>query len=473
MAGVDYQVWDWLPVAAKEIEDYLVRLLAEAPIHAHNVTARAKSIRSFDEKCLTKNYTNPQKDVTDTVAVRIITYSVTDQKHAKELIRDRFIAKEDRNPGEGREYRQRGYDCHHFIITGERKDADGEWLISGGKLSQYFDDIGGLEIQIRTVAAHAWAEFEHSRRYKGKLYAAISSDGQETIDQLFGAAADARQALDEIFIAIDRLLANPPSGSSQAADTDYPQDAKSEPHVESTEAGDSNSGTLLDSAALSDYLTHRFPNDKAASVKGMEFARELTEACGISSIEDLDQSLSAIQSDQVRLLMDTPTTVTQVRRLDDELLAVFGESYIKKTGSAGSFANRDQQLRWRYDRLRDKVAKYKTYRLNGRDCPESLQGQTFTATRAAREVVRIVANTLGTENTLIAGEVGASESELLPSARPAEVEVGGAESVWVATNRNRAASEDIIKVLLRRASESDVDLSVTNRGLDLAQDFAG
>lgn len=100
--------------------------------------------------------------------------------------------------------------------------------------------------------------------------------------------------------------------------------------MESTEAGDSNSGTLLDSAALSDYLTHRFPNDKAASVKGMEFARELTEACGISSIEDLDQSLSAIQSDQVRLLMDTPTTVTQVRRLDDELLAVFGESYIKK-----------------------------------------------------------------------------------------------------------------------------------------------
>lgn len=87
--------------------------------------------------------------------------------------------------------------------------------------------------------------------------------------------------------------------------------------------------------------------------------------------------------------------------------------------------------------------------------------------------MRIVANTLGTENTLIAGEVGASESELLPSARPAEVEVGGAESVWVATNRNRAASEDIIKVLLRRASESDVDLSVTNRGLDLAQDFAG
>src|SRR5699024_4486610 len=65
------------------------------------------------------------------------------------------------------------------------------------------------EIQIRTVASHAWAEFEHSRRYKGVGYRKVSEHDRETIDQLFGAAADARSALDETFTAIDRVLANP------------------------------------------------------------------------------------------------------------------------------------------------------------------------------------------------------------------------------------------------------------------------
>ncbi|GMA40280.1 GTP pyrophosphokinase [Mobilicoccus caccae] len=210
----DYCNWDWLPQAAREAEAVLSRLLAEPSIKAHVITARAKTIESFLKKCAHKEYPNPMAEVTDTVAARIITYSVTDRDRVAELVRVRFHVKEneDRNPGDERPVKKRGYDCIHLVVTGERVGSgDSGWLIRQGYLANYFKKFGGLEIQVRTVAAHAWAEFEHARRYKGEAYHAVTLHDQATVDQLFGAAADARKALDEIFESIDRVLANPPN----------------------------------------------------------------------------------------------------------------------------------------------------------------------------------------------------------------------------------------------------------------------
>ena len=205
----DYVDWDWLPGAADEIKVYLTRLLTEGSIVAHAVDSRSKSIASFQEKCARKGYDNPRLEVTDTVAVRLIMYSVTDKDRAVELVRERFDVAEDFNPGDLKDSERRGYDCAHLIVTGEKGTGSRDWMVAGGSLSKYFDRFGGLEIQIRTVASHAWAEFEHSRRYKGTLYEKISEHDRRTIDQLFGAAADARSALDETFTAIERVLANP------------------------------------------------------------------------------------------------------------------------------------------------------------------------------------------------------------------------------------------------------------------------
>ena len=78
----DYVDWDWLPGAADEIKVYLTRLLTEGSIVAHAVDSRSKSIASFQEKCARKGYDNPRLEVTDTVAVRLIMYSVTDKDRA-------------------------------------------------------------------------------------------------------------------------------------------------------------------------------------------------------------------------------------------------------------------------------------------------------------------------------------------------------------------------------------------------------
>lgn len=135
LTGEDLKDWDWLPGAAGEIADYLRRLLTEGAIDAHDVSARHKSIQSFQDKCARKAYDDPRRQVTDCVAARIITYSITDRNKVCELIRSRFELSEDRMPGEEKEERRRGYDCVHLIATGERSGASTGWLVGGGDLA--------------------------------------------------------------------------------------------------------------------------------------------------------------------------------------------------------------------------------------------------------------------------------------------------------------------------------------------------
>lgn len=351
----DLLPWDWLPEAALEIESYLKRLVAEPSIHVHVIMARPKAISSFLDKCRRRGYSDPVRQVTDTVAVRIITFSLTERDRVLELVRERFDVAEDRNPGDdpNRDPRRRGYDCHHLVITGEKPGEPSGWLTAGGALARYFDLFGGLEVQIRTVAAHAWAEYEHAKRYKGTVYAAVSEQDKFLIDQLFGAAADARRALDEIFVAIDHILANP-SSSGATVTPDESGDAGPRSGTDG-EPSQGQPGTPIDPKSLAEFLAARYPDDEQPSDKGVAFALELVQAMGIRTIEGLGKTLPPGRGGRVRQLMDTNVPVTTVRRLDDELLARFGEEYIEVTGLIGNHASRRNQLEWRYDRLRGKL----------------------------------------------------------------------------------------------------------------------
>lgn len=466
--GVDFTEWDWLPQAAKEVGDYLERLLTEAAVSAHDVSARAKSIASFQDKCRRKSYAHPMQDVTDTVAVRIITYSVTDRDRAGTLIRERFQVKpgEDRNPGEERPHESRGYDCLHLIITGERHEAESGWLIEGGELSRYFTSFGGLEIQIRTVASHAWAEFEHARRYKGQLYGAISGRDQETVDQLFAAASDARSALEETFKAIDRVLAQPSQPGPLESQSEGQLDSDSAPEDAATE--EAATRTPVNPATLRAHLAHRFPEDKAATDKGMEFACELVGACGLDTIEALARELDTVDGDQVQRLMDTTTPVTRVRRIDDQLLARYGESYIEATGDIGNVSERKQQIAWRYDRLRDKVSAtgYNAYAIVGKDCPDEIEGVVMSAAKTVRELAGLVADLQGLEAACIPDAVSLSSEDLSASTRCKQVALSNGESLWVATNLNRPYSERLMGELLARLD--GFDLRVLKHGQAIA-----
>ncbi|MEV8169721.1 RelA/SpoT domain-containing protein [Microbacterium sp. NPDC077486] len=345
--SIDFSAWDWLPTAAVEMQAYVLRLLEESGINPHDVTARAKSITSFRRKQEAKRYADPRATMTDIVAVRVITYSVTDRDRTCDLLRQRFqvLPGEDKNPGDVKPPHLRGYDCQHLVVSRENEDISADWLTAGGKLEQYFQEFGGLEIQVRTVAGHAWAEFEHARRYKGTPYRAIGEQDRGTIDQLFGAAADARRALDETFVAIDRILARPSMEGEVKSEQHHP--------VESLAPGSNDLPLTHDE--LDDLLRERYPKDRAPSPRGLDFGMELVGACGLLDLGALDRSLSTIDSAQVEGLMDRTAPVTRVRRLDDDLLAYFGEMYVALTRDCGSVSARARQLEWRYDRLRGKL----------------------------------------------------------------------------------------------------------------------
>lgn len=444
--AIDYTTWDWLPRAASEMEAYVVRLLEESGIKPHDVSARAKSIASFQRKQDIKQYADPMQDVTDIVAIRIITYSNTDRDRACELIRGRFVVKdgEDKNPGDEKPVRLRGYDCQHIVVSQEATEVETDWLISGGRLAKYFEEFGGLEIQIRTVAAHAWAEFEHARRYKGVQYRAINEQDQETIDQLFGAASDARRALDETFVAIDRILARPSVDNAQ------------ESIGKGVKAQDLSvdEGAPLDGSSLASFLAIRFPESQEVGEKGTLFGLELARSFGLKTVEALEEALEAVDSEQVLALMDASGPVSRIRRLDDELLARFGEEYIARTGRVGSVSTRALQLEWRFDRLRGK-ARYKAYLLLGHDRPVDLEPGLQTAARTVRELARLVAKEKGIDAVITADAIS-REDDLPKGARAKEVPVTPEESIWVITNLNREYAESLMSEILGQVPELDV-----------------
>lgn len=447
--SINFATWDWLPKAAAEMEAYVIRLLDENSIKPHDVSARAKSIGSFLLKQAAKKYHDPMRETTDIVAIRIITYSKTDRERATELLRGRFLIMpgEDRKPGDekaAKDERLRGYDCNHIVVTAEDPTSETDWLVAGGNLARYFAEFGGLEIQIRTVAGHAWAEFEHARRYKGPLYREISEQDQGTIDQLFGAASDARRALDETFVAIDRILARPSTTDKPEgrADADFP-----DPPATAV-------GSDLDVASLAELLKARFPNDELPSTKGMDFGIDVIRASGLHSVEGLEVALDEVDSEQVVRLMDRTVPVTRIRSLDDELLARFGERYIARTKNVGSSPNRERQLEWRFDRLRGK-AQYSAYFILGKDLPPDIESGPSPAARTVRALASLTATLSGTEAALITGAIS-DTNDLLPSVRAREVPVDGSASLWVATNLSREASEDLMRRLLARVEGHDL-----------------
>ncbi|GAC49332.1 hypothetical protein GOACH_11_01290 [Gordonia aichiensis NBRC 108223] len=387
--------------------------------------------------------------------MRIITYSRTDLDRSVELIRGRLAIKdgEDRNPGDTYPPRLREYDCHHLVVTGHREDAEPGWLIAGGKLSQYFDRFGGLEKQIRTVAGHAWAEFEHSRRYKGAQYTKIGENDKETIDQLFGAASDCRRALDETFVAIDRILANP-------ATTQVPTQLPEPSAKDDEKVGVGTGGAPVVETNLADFLGNRFPEDEEGSTAGVAFACELVRACGLHTIESLEVALEDQDSTEIRALMNADTKVTRVRRLDDELLARFGENYIEMTGDIGVVSTRAKQLAWRFDRLRGKTG-YSMYSLEGDAFPADLQSVLLPAARAVREVARIVA-TNGSNRDLQIPEVLSYADDLPRPTRPKRVDLDNGDSLWIATNLGREYAEYLIDEILARSN--GLDLAVWKDG---------
>lgn len=146
-----------------KIEVLIKELLIQNGLNFHKVESRTKDALKLDEKILRKNEKySSLSEITDLIGIRIITYFEDEVDKVAKTIDSEFVTdKENSIDKRELESDRFGYKSLHYVVslTTQRK-----------KLTEYkrFKDIK-IEIQIRSVLQHAWAEIEHDLGYKGEF----------------------------------------------------------------------------------------------------------------------------------------------------------------------------------------------------------------------------------------------------------------------------------------------------------------
>ena len=296
-------------------------LLDDAGINYLSVTGRAKSVASFAAKAErraagTPAYSNPLVEITDQIGLRVITYLRSDVTAVADLLGDQLMLLDDRDMGmETAKEGRFGYASRHLLVA----------LDPARSTPPAYETLlqRRAQVQVRTVLQHAWAEFEHAIRYKGT----IPQEHVPDLDRRFTLAAGLLELADHEFSVIqDRLQASA-------------VDQKPEPDVADPRISPQDLATFL-AGQYADAGWSR--TDHYAWVSGL-----LLEL-GITSLEELAELLTSVDSPAINARMGYQYPPGAVRRLDDALLAIFGSRYLELHGNA----HRKALLRARLERQR-------------------------------------------------------------------------------------------------------------------------
>ncbi|GGK56049.1 DUF429 domain-containing protein [Ornithinimicrobium pekingense] len=295
-------------------------LLDEAGINYLAVTGRTKSVESFAGKAARRvdgelAFPDPLQQITDQIGVRVVTYVLADVTAVARLLGDQLRVLDDRDMGQETAQEGRwGYSSRHVLVELDDGRAAGpEWAALAGRTAS---------VQVRTVLQHAWAEFEHDIRYKGTVPEEHASD----LDRRFTLAAGLLELADREFLMIrDRLR-------ESIVDQQPPEDA--DPRIEAKD--------------LAAFLAGRFPDAGWSRTDHYSWVSALLLELGITSLGELGRVLQQVDPTAVNERMDYRYPPGAVRRLDDALLAAFGERYVTLHGNA----HRVELLQARLGRLR-------------------------------------------------------------------------------------------------------------------------
>ncbi|WP_395658567.1 DUF429 domain-containing protein [Nocardioides sp.] len=280
-------------VAAAERQVALVTtVLDEAGINYLSVTGRAKSVESFATKAArvadgVPVYADPLREITDQVGVRVITYVRSDVAAVAEVLGAQLRVLDDRDLGEETASEGRfGYASRHLLV--EREDG------------------GVVQVQVRTVLQHAWAEFEHDIRYKGT----VPEEHARDFDRRFTLAAGLLELADQEFTTIRERLRG---GSVEEADA---------------------SVDGISPRELAAYLAGQYADAAWSRPDHYEWIAGLLGELGLTTLAALGEVLAGVDADQIVERMDYRYPPGAVRRLDDALLSAYGERYVELPGNA-------------------------------------------------------------------------------------------------------------------------------------------
>lgn len=305
--------------ATERYVELVTSILDEAGINYLTVTGRAKSVASYAAKVARTVdgrpvYRDPQRDITDQVGLRVITYVHSDVQAVVDLLDDQVAVHDDRDLGEETASEGRfGYASRHLLV-GLHPEQEGrpEHRALRGRQAQ---------VQIRTVLQHAWAEFEHDIRYKGS----IPEEHVPEFDRRFTLAAGLLELADREFTAIrDRLR----EGSG-----DQPADPEDD-------------DPRLSPRDLAAFLAGQYPDAGWSRTEHYAWIARTVLELGITSLKDLGDIVRPVDTATLMERMDYRYPPGAVRRLDDALLWALGERYVEL-----------QTNRERVDALRTRLAR--------------------------------------------------------------------------------------------------------------------
>ncbi|GGB44213.1 GTP pyrophosphokinase [Flexivirga endophytica] len=304
--------------AADDAVELIAGVLDDAGLNYLTVDGRAKTVASFAEKAAREVdgeplYVDPMREIGDTIGVRVITYVRRDVDAVVQLLGAETEVLDDRDLGvetasEGRF----GYASRHLQVRIHDEDR--------AEHPELADRL--IQVQIRTVLQHAWAEFEHDIRYKGSIPAQQRPD----FDRRFTLAAGLLELADDEFSTIrDKLR----SGVAGAVPSGLGADR-------------------ISSRELAAYLAGQYADAAWSRADHYAWMAGLVHELGIESLAQLAEMLRTVDSDEIDERMAYRTPPGAVRRLDDALLYRFGAEYVALEGNA----HRVERLESRLAKLR-------------------------------------------------------------------------------------------------------------------------
>jgi putative GTP pyrophosphokinase len=243
-------------------------------------------------------YPDPLSQITDLAAVRVITFFTRTVSQVDEAIRREFdvVERVDKAASLWREGRL-GYQSVHYLVR------LGPNRLSLGEYQHYRDLI--VEIQVRTVMQHAWAEIEHDIQYK-----AI-----ETIpDQI-------RRR----FVSLAGLL--------EIADREFQAIQDDDERLRNSARESVNRGELqqveITGDALRAYLDKKLGPDGRMVPWSYEFTARILRQLGFSSLDQVDECIAGYDDDRVSRVA-FGARQGQLTRFECMLLAGMGDHYLSR-----------------------------------------------------------------------------------------------------------------------------------------------
>ena len=310
-----------LRLAADQFVQLVTSILDDAGINYLSVTGRAKSVESFATKAARTVdgrpvFTEPLREIADQIGIRVITYVHSDVQAVVDLLNDQVVVHDDRDLGRETASEGRfGYASRHLLVgLGPGQEAQPAYERLKGRQAQ---------VQIRTVLQHAWAEFEHDIRYKGT----IPEEHVSEFDRRFTLAAGLLELADREFSTIRDRLREGMTGPSAETEDDDPRISPRE---------------------LAAFLAGQYADAGWSRTEHYAWISGLVLELGITSLAELGDTLRSVDAETLGERMDYRYPPGAVRRLDDALLSVYGDTYVELRANA----DRAPALRARLAKMR-------------------------------------------------------------------------------------------------------------------------